>query len=168
MGSAIAQSMALRYPDRVERLVLSVPIAAADEFLQSLVGHLRRTCENDGARAYAMQSLLWTLAPENFNRMAPALRMLIDEKPPEVDIQGMRGQEAALCGFDLRDRAGDIGCPTLIVAAREDKVCPVYQAEALAGLIRGSQLVVVEGAGHLVQSEAPQAWSDAVLPFLRG
>jgi pimeloyl-ACP methyl ester carboxylesterase len=51
----------------------------------------------------------------------------------------------------------DLRLPVLIGWGKEDTWIPVDRAETLASLIRGSQLKVLENAGHLIQLDQPVA-----------
>ena len=55
--------------------------------------------------------------------------------------------------------------PTLVVVGEHDASF-LQACRRLAGTIPGARLVVVAGAGHSPQHEAPQAWRHAVLSFL--
>ena len=57
--------------------------------------------------------------------------------------------------------------PTLIVWGDRDRIIPVEHAHISHDLIPGSQLAIVEGAGHFLPFEAPEAFLDALVPFLR-
>jgi len=48
-----------------------------------------------------------------------------------------------------------IGCPTLIVHGTEDAITPLASGQALHDAIRGSELVVIEGAGHTPHARDP-------------
>jgi proline iminopeptidase len=73
-----------------------------------------------------------------------------------------------LPGWSVVHRLGEITAPTLVLAGREDFVFPPEcQRELLAG-IRGSQLVLVDGAGHSPQDECPAQVMAALRPFLMG
>jgi 3-oxoadipate enol-lactonase len=50
--------------------------------------------------------------------------------------------------FDSRMRLGQIGCPTLVIAGSKDQAVPTHHAKMLHDGIAGSQLAVVDGAGH--------------------
>jgi 3-oxoadipate enol-lactonase len=52
--------------------------------------------------------------------------------------------------FDSRRRLGEIACPTLVVAGSSDRAVPMHHAEMLHDGISGSQLVVIDGAGHML------------------
>jgi pimeloyl-ACP methyl ester carboxylesterase len=70
--------------------------------------------------------------------------------------------------FDITARLATIKTPTLIVAGRDDTITPVAQSEDLHKGITGSQLVVIEDAGHSVPNEKPAEFNAAVTEFLRG
>ena len=55
---------------------------------------------------------------------------------------------------------------TLVIAGNEDRVYPPTLAREVARRIPGAELVMVEGAGHLVNLEQPERFSRIVLDFL--
>jgi pimeloyl-ACP methyl ester carboxylesterase len=52
--------------------------------------------------------------------------------------------------FDSRRRLAEIKCPTLAVAASNDKTVPLHHAKMLHDGITGSQLVIIDGANHVL------------------
>ena len=60
-----------------------------------------------------------------------------------------------LDGFDLRDAAPRLVTPTLIVHGSRDLIQPLSDGRALASLIPGSDLVVMEGKGHVPMMSSP-------------
>ena len=56
--------------------------------------------------------------------------------------------------------------PALVVVGSEDQLTPVANSEALQRGIPRSQLVVLPGAGHLSNLEAPEAFATALENFL--
>jgi len=166
MGSLIAQSIALRYPERVSRLVLSVPIGHADYFLTTLCKHWIQTLISRGEQVFALETLLWTLSTEGFNRLAPSILPQLEQNLQKIDPLGFSGQVAALTSFDRRNELAEINMPTLILAAAEDRVCHPDHARELTKLIPGAELIVIGRAGHLVQTEQPLTYAKYLLPFL--
>jgi pimeloyl-ACP methyl ester carboxylesterase len=53
------------------------------------------------------------------------------------------------------------------VGGGNDFPAAAADADRLASSIAGAQKVVIENAGHMVNMDAPVAFSDAVLTFLR-
>src|SRR5262249_19803362 len=67
---------------------------------------------------------------------------------------------------DLRDALPGISVPTLLVYGDQDVRAPLTIAEDLQAAISGSTLVVLPGAGHVCNIEAPEAFNGAVRNFL--
>jgi pimeloyl-ACP methyl ester carboxylesterase len=72
-----------------------------------------------------------------------------------------------LARFDLRDVAPKVSTPTLIVHGSRDLIVPLSEGKALASLIPGSDLIVMEGKGHVPMMSSPdevaliiQKWAE--------
>ena len=74
----------------------------------------------------------------------------------------------------LRDRPDQtatlrgLRLPTLILCGREDRLCPVARHKEMQGLVPGSTLAIIEGAGHLPTLEQPAATTAALSRWLQG
>jgi pimeloyl-ACP methyl ester carboxylesterase len=68
---------------------------------------------------------------------------------------------------EVQPRYGELDLPVLVVWGREDRWIPVTKAHELHAAIPGAALAIVDGAGHLVQEDAPDALLDRLVPFLR-
>jgi pimeloyl-ACP methyl ester carboxylesterase len=69
---------------------------------------------------------------------------------------------------DLRDALPHVNVPTLLLCGDKDVRGTLRVAEELHGAISGSKLVVLPGAGHVCNIEAPDAFNQAVRSFLAG
>jgi pimeloyl-ACP methyl ester carboxylesterase len=106
-------------------------------------------------------------------------RRLTDELVDEVLAAGRLGTNLAAFGQWQRDQFGPtrlrtnytprlpgLRGPVLIVHGSRDVGVPVARVRAAAELIPDARLVVVEGAGHWVQRDRPDAVVPAMLSFL--
>ena len=73
---------------------------------------------------------------------------------------------AACDAFNVMDRLGEIRCPTLAICGTADRLTPPKYSTYLRDNIPGAQLVLVEGAGHMVMLEQPEAVSQAIADFI--
>lgn len=100
-----------------------------------------------------------------------------DDVPPDVledameilrDLRpgGFRPVTKAFFDADLRDVLPQITVPTLLLYGERDERSPRNVAEDLHRQIRGSQLVVVPGVGHGINTEDPHEFNAAVREFL--
>jgi pimeloyl-ACP methyl ester carboxylesterase len=86
------------------------------------------------------------------------LETIIKDMANTVGPEAYLRQLAALSTrADSRPHLSRIACPTLLVAGREDTLCPVALHEEMATEIPGARLVVIERCGHLSSLEQPQA-----------
>ena len=60
-----------------------------------------------------------------------------------------------ISGFDLTEAAPKLTTPTLVVHGSNDLIQPLSDGQALASLIPGSDLVVMEGKGHVPMMSSP-------------
>ncbi|MFI7091849.1 alpha/beta fold hydrolase [Streptomyces lydicus] len=67
---------------------------------------------------------------------------------------------------EIEGRYGELGLPTLICWGAQDSWIPVAKGHELAARIPGAQLRLIEGAGHLVQEDAPAELTAALADFL--
>jgi pimeloyl-ACP methyl ester carboxylesterase len=72
----------------------------------------------------------------------------------------------ALTDYPIRNRLGEIACPTLIVWGAEDKLVPARDADEFARLIPNSRKVVWADTGHVAMLERPEAFNSLVQAFL--
>lgn len=83
-----------------------------------------------------------------------------------LDPRVIRADFKAAEGFDVRDRLGGILIPVLVIAGTDDRVVEPRQAEFLHAHLPRAELVWIEGAGHMVMLEQPQAVNQAIRSFL--
>jgi len=72
----------------------------------------------------------------------------------------------ALTDYPIRDRLGEIACPTLIVWGAEDRLVPVRDADEFARLIPNARKVVWPETGHVAMLERPAAFNRLLAAFL--
>jgi haloalkane dehalogenase len=63
-------------------------------------------------------------------------------------------------------RLAALGLPALVVWGSEDRFAGVRMAHRFHEELAGSQLVVIDGAGHFVWEDEPERSTDALLDFL--
>jgi pimeloyl-ACP methyl ester carboxylesterase len=72
----------------------------------------------------------------------------------------------ASIGSDVSEVAGSIHVPTLLVGASNDPITTVAAYHRLQGLMPSSQLVILQGVGHLIHYEKPREAAEAIVAFL--
>ena len=75
-------------------------------------------------------------------------------------------QHAILGRQDQSDTLRSLDVPVLVVGGSLDTLTPPERSEEIAALAPASQLLILEGVGHLSTLEAPQAVTDALNGFI--
>lgn len=84
----------------------------------------------------------------------------------ETPESAYRDSTLAMIGFDRREALERIAVPTLVVSGSADRNAPAATMEKMAARIPGAEYVCVEGCGHLVMAERPDAFDGALRAFL--
>jgi len=168
-GGFIALEYALRYPERLSRLILldTTPNFEHGDEIEANVRRKGATQEQldaldaspeDDADAWR----LWkVIEPLYFHAYDADLAERVMGKTITSAYASEAG-DAILEGWDLAPRLGEISAPTLILVGRDDFVCPPSQARIMHEGIPNSELVVFEESGHLPHVEEPEAFFEAV------
>jgi 3-oxoadipate enol-lactonase len=97
---------------------------------------------------------------------SPELRVEVIDTMAAIDPTAYRLGAEAVWLADQRDRAAAIHVPTLILVGEEDGITPPALSEELHRIVSGSLLIRISSAGHLANSEQPQAFNAAIESFL--
>lgn len=167
MGGQIAMEFYRQYPDRVAGLILSdtSPVGETPEGRQYR-NDLADRLLAEGMAGYADEVLDKMITPAHVRALpevaAHVRRMMAATAP--------RGAAAALRGRaerpDYQKTLAEVRVPTLILCGADDAYTPIVDAELIRTLIPGSDLVIVENAGHLPGLESPAEVNAALLTFL--
>jgi pimeloyl-ACP methyl ester carboxylesterase len=169
MGGMLAQELALRHPQRVERLVLMGTYARADAKRRLLLEQWRELARSDAPlSAMIRDRLLWTAHDDTIAQTDLIEQMVAfftrDGAPLSAEL--FARQCDACIGHDTFARLGEILQPALVIGGAADLLTPSKLQRELAAGIRHARLVVVPGAAHLVMVEAAEIWNRTVLQFL--
>ncbi len=147
MGGLVCADLALKHPERVDRLVLVS--ATVIPFEWGFVGHGRRL-----ARALPRVPLAFLLV----------LAMDSIRAGPMTLIRAARQLVAA----DIVQYLERIAAPTLAIWGERDPMVPVALGERVAAAIPGAELVVIKHAGHVLMWEQPAEFDQVLATFLSG
>jgi pimeloyl-ACP methyl ester carboxylesterase len=163
MGSFIARKMAVKAPERVERLVLIGSAATArNEVTRELreeVETLADPVEADFVRAF-QSSTIHRPVPADFFEEVVAESLKVPARVWKAALNG-------LLADDFRADYARICCPVLILGGDRDGVFARAEQEHLASCIPGAILKISPDIGHDPQWEAPDDVASDLLAFLR-
>jgi pimeloyl-ACP methyl ester carboxylesterase len=165
VGGYAAARLAITRPERVAGLVL---VNAGGFHLQNAL--VRAWCRLLGTplvTRVAMPRLVPSyMKARTAGDEAIVARVVARARTPEgIRTAAALWRSFAAPEYDLRDRAGRLSAPALIVWGTHDTVLPALAGRQTARAIAGSQLVALP-TGHVVFSSDPEGFLGAVLPFL--
>lgn len=96
----------------------------------------------------------------------PKVRREVVETMSRIDPLAYRIGAEAVWLADQRDRAGQIGVPTLVLVGDQDLVTPVELSNELVDLIPDARMQVIAGAGHLGNLEWPNEFNRIIEDFI--
>jgi pimeloyl-ACP methyl ester carboxylesterase len=169
LGGWMGAELAVRWPERVRRMVLVNPVglyvegAPITEIFGRAPGELADELFAD--RDHPVSQLMHAMAA-------------VEKDPSQIPFEMVRpflqaqaatakvGWNPYLHNPKLKGRLRRITAPTLIVHARQDGIVPRAHAEAYASAIPDSRVVDLDGAAHLAPLERPGEVAKLVLEHL--
>ncbi|ADJ14541.1 alpha/beta fold hydrolase [Halalkalicoccus jeotgali] len=178
VGGSVALGLALRSPERVDRLVpvasyglgrelpngrLTYALSRLPALNRLSMAALRRSRRLTRASLGGIVTDPESLPPE----LVETVYELVQHPDAGRAYRSWRRHEVSSSGFrtDYRSRLGEIDAPTLFVHGREDEVFPPRWSVRAADLM-GVECWVVPDAGHWVPRERPEEFAERVIAFL--
>lgn len=177
MGGGIALEFVMRFPERVQKLVL---VASArmgrNLYLPFRVCTLPRigerltrpsrkgTAQLIGDAVYdpALVTDEWVELGYEMSALPGAQEVILSALRTSCNLRGMRRDVTAPIVANL----SSISAPTLIIWGKQDQLLPVSQAYVAEEGIPNSRLHLLDRCGHIPQRECAEAFNDLVTEFL--
>ena len=166
LGGLIAACAAAKYPERIDRLVLtacSSGHATYDEEKRESVLRQRLEAFSTGSpAAYARTRVKNVLSP------APSAGIFEEAVGVMSQIRqpGFPQATRMVSASDIFPYLARIKAPTRVVCGTADQVTPPALNRKIAEAIPGAGFVSIEGAGHWLFLEFPAEFNKAVLQFV--
>ena len=164
MGGWVAGLTAIKYPNRVEKIVLADAAGLAPKTIDFDQIYQLNNSTRDEIRA----NLKLIFANPALQNNEALVDQFMTQRITANDgytinslIESIKRRE------DFLDaRLGEIKKPTLIIWGRQDGLLPLADGEKFSKGINGSQFVVFENCGHVPQFEKALDFNKKVLEFL--
>jgi pimeloyl-ACP methyl ester carboxylesterase len=165
MGSLTALECASRHPARISRIALvgtAVPMPVSDALLGA--------AKDKEPKAIGMINT-WSHSPRGTIGgntvpgmwMLGASRRLMERQKPGVLHNDLAACNAYTHGMDA---AAALACPALIISGSRDMMTHPKAAAKLGAVIKDARSVSLDGAGHALMAEQPDAVLDALRKFI--
>ena len=166
MGGMIGQGLALKHPERIDRLVLADTSAIIPDEAQPIWQERIDEVQQKSMQAVVDATLERWFTPGYLKKGSPAIEQ-IRRQVLATPEEGYLGCSEAIRYINYLNRLSQIKAPTLIMVGADDPGTPVEASEAMHARIKGSKLVVIPDAAHLSNIEQAQFFNDNLIGFLQ-
>jgi len=168
-GGEVALQFAVKYLDRVEKLVLANTVARTNAWLRE-IGEAWNLAVGDPV-AYYSTTIPVIYSPHFYDRRAEWMqarkelltRTAFASKP---FLDSMIRLTNSANSHDVTAHLADISVPALIIACEMDHITPIEEQRALARTMPNAQLVILPDTGHAAFYERPELFSSILLGFV--
>ena len=164
MGSLIALEAGASAPQRVEKLVLiatALPMKVSDALLDTARAHDHAALEMINLWSHSAAGQTGGNRVPGQWIMGASMRLLERTAEPLYNDFDACNQYAA-----GGDSAGKVACPVLMISGSRDLMTPPRSAKPLAEKLANLNSVTIEGSGHDLMAEQPDAVLDALISFI--
>lgn len=167
MGSFVAQEMAIRHPEKVNKIILYAGDCGGKEAVAPSPEVLKDLSDSSGSPEESGMRLLNLLFPKDWLATQPAFYKWFPI-PKETSLpENIERQMQAIATWPgTYEQLGSIKSPALVVTGTEDVVTPPENAFILAQKINGSWLVQFNGAGHGLMYQYPDRLAKIIEDFI--
>ena len=164
MGGAVALTLALDHPERVQGLV-PVATGARMKMRPEFLEQARQSAETHGNK---MPSATHIIPVEQMVHPAiPAdVVQWLKERIGRASAQATYADFQANNNFDVMERLSAIQAPTLVIGGSEDRMAPQKFADFLAKSIHGAGLEILTPSGHYPMVEQEDGFNRCLEAFL--
>ena len=167
-GGEVALQFVLKYPEKVDRLILFNTTPATGNWLRDIGEGWNRAVDN--AEAYYYTTIPVIYSPKFYvgksdwmdNRRKVLTEGAFNNKE---FLDAMVRLTHSAENYDVTDRLSEIQCPTLVISCQQDYLTPVEEQQKIVAGIPNSQYVIVPGSGHASMYEQPVLFSSLTLGF---
>jgi pimeloyl-ACP methyl ester carboxylesterase len=188
-GAGVAAYLAARWPERVQKLILTTFGAMTNPFERQVMALTQRSMEFALTAAQPWLNLtqpwlnIWRPTATTLMSTPPIPQLMaswyLDQTPADgwmlregiadlmqMDLRAHLACLASVGSPDVTAALATIRAPTLLIGGRHDRIMPPETLETAQKLIPNNRVIILEHCGHVPMIEQPTAYHQAVREFL--
>ena len=169
-GGFVAQEFALRFPERLHRLILACTSAGGAGHVKPDIEILRAFAPDPGLtvgehiRKFIRPAFTDEFKAEQSGEVENVCRL---RESNMVADEVYFAQLQTAFTFDTEDEIGRLENETLVIAGDRDRVVPVQNSVNLAEKIANAKLKIIENGSHMLFIENAAEFNQALIEFLK-
>ncbi len=165
MGGTVALQFAIRYPERVEKVIIvGSPIigSSLNPFLKLAgYGWIARLVWRF---PFIRSTIMWIILAGDSEKV----RRMIFRDVQRTSLESFFRSIGDLRDTDLRDDLSHLNVPTLGIFGRKDNIVSPKNAKILTQATGGVQVAIMDQSRHFPMSDQPEEFINALSGFLNG
>jgi pimeloyl-ACP methyl ester carboxylesterase len=169
-GGFVAQEFALRFPERVDKLILACTTAGGTGHVAPDIEILRSfTPDPRLPLGERIRKFFRPAFTEEFHAVCPeeVEKVCRLREENEVAEATYSAQLQAAFSFDSDNKLGEIKHKTLVITGDRDKLVPMQNSVNLANKLPNAVLKIIENGSHMIFIENSKKFNQTIKNFLK-
>jgi len=167
MGGYIAFQFALKYPERLGRLILCDTKAAADSQEVQMNREVVASQVQEEGPLFLVEGMIEKLfalmTGQTHPEIVKQIREVIKYSSPLAVAGALRGMGQRI---DVQPHLAEIDVPALVLCGSEDAITPPEEMEKFSRQMPKTEYHTIPGAGHMAPLEKPEFVNNLIQEFL--
>ena len=152
-GGMIAQYLAIKHPETVEKLVLVVTLSRPNETVTNVIDMWTEMAGKGDYKGIMLSTAELSYTPRRARNAKLTYGLLGSVGKPK-SFDRFLTQAGSCITHNAYERLDEIKCPTLIIGGTDDKIVTGEASKEIAERIPESELCMYDGLGHGLYEEA--------------
>jgi pimeloyl-ACP methyl ester carboxylesterase len=167
MGGAVAQELALDYPDKVGKLIIYASTCGGKESIPPSHEGINTQSNGSGTAKERIERFLPLLFPEKWRNENPNYLKDLPKTTETILNKTLDQQMKAIVNWTgTCSQLKNITQPTLVIVGTDDVLNPPANPILITERILGAWLVQMKGGGHGLMYQYPEKFSSILQTFL--
>lgn len=168
-GGFVAQEFALRFPERLDKLILACTTVGGKDHISPDIEILRSfTRDPDRPLGEQIRRFFRPAFTERFNaeNAGTVEKVCCLREQNEVSDETYLAQLQTAFSFDASDRIGEIKHETFVITGDNDNLVPMQNSINLAAKLPNADLKIIKNGSHMIFVENAEEFNRIVREFL--
>jgi len=163
-GGMISQYLAIDYPEKIEKLILTVTLSKQNEVVQNVVRNWIEMAKKNDYKSIMIDTAEKSYS-EDYLKKSRWMYSLLGNVGKPKNFERFLIMAQACLTHNAYDELEKINCPTLILGGKKDKIVTGEASIELSNQIPNSELYMYDDYGHGAYEEAKD-FLDRIIEFL--
>ena len=169
-GGQVALLLALKYPDRVQSLIIANTVPRMTNYLKGIGEAWDEAAKSKDGSSFFRQvapSIYSNLFFESNREFLKGREEMLKDMLDDGWFEAYLRLSSSNSDLNLLDQLQKIKAPTLLLAADRDMVTPIEEMRAMRDRVAGSKFLLIPDSGHVTCYEKMEEYILCILGFIK-